>query len=336
MIAGSHRTAWSLTAGVMLAMNLGSSPALAGGDSPAVAEALFRSGRQLMAQGNYAEACPKFAESNRMDPKLGTLLNLALCHERTGKTATAWAEYVQAGETATRLGQGQREQVARERAVALEPTLPHVVIDARATPGLAVTLDEQPIGAGAFATAIPVDPGEHVVRATAPDKKPFVESFAMQPGPGERTVHVSLLDAPAPVAAAPVVPQPAAPPADSSARTEGSPARRTWGWVIAGAGVATIGVGAYFGMHAFSMKSTAEGECDAAGSCTPAGASAMSSMKTSETISTITTLAGAAAAGVGIYLVLSAGGSPPSSSRSAVLRLAPELGGRGLRMELAW
>jgi hypothetical protein len=62
----------------------------------------------------------------------------------------------------------------------------------------------------------------------------------------------------------------------------------------------------------------------------------MSSMKTSETISTVATLAGAAAAGVGIYLVLSAGGSSAPSPHSAVLRVAPEVGGRGLRMELAW
>jgi hypothetical protein len=296
-----------------------------------MAEALFRSGRQLMGRGDYAQACPKFAESNRIDPKLGTLLNLALCHERIGKTASAWAEYVQASQTANRLGQGEREQVAREKAAALEPGLPRVIVDGGAESRAEVKLDDQAIGPAAFATAIPVDPGEHVVRATAPGKKPFAESFVMSPG-ATRTVRVLLADedatgpAPAPTIA------PEAPP-----RPESS-SRRTWGLVVGGTGVALVGVGAFFGVQAFSMKHTAEGECSAAGVCTQTGLDAMSTMKTSETVSTITTLAGAAALAGGLYLVLSSTSHPdPASARgTARLKLSPDPLVRGLRMELAW
>src|SRR5579883_366085 len=58
-------------------------------DSEITATALFNEGRRLANQGRYNEACPKFAESQRLAPSGGTLMNLAECYERTGRTASA-------------------------------------------------------------------------------------------------------------------------------------------------------------------------------------------------------------------------------------------------------
>jgi len=46
-----------------------------------LADALFRQGRELLEQERFAEACVKLAESQRLDPKLATLMYLADCHE---------------------------------------------------------------------------------------------------------------------------------------------------------------------------------------------------------------------------------------------------------------
>ena len=54
-------------------------------EEKAVATALFKEARELMDRGEIAAACDKFAESQRLEPAGGTLLNLAVCNEKRGR-----------------------------------------------------------------------------------------------------------------------------------------------------------------------------------------------------------------------------------------------------------
>ena len=68
----------------------------------ATAQALYDEGKRLMDAGQYAQACPKFAESARLDPSSGVELALGLCYEGQGKIASAWGAYVLATSLARR------------------------------------------------------------------------------------------------------------------------------------------------------------------------------------------------------------------------------------------
>ncbi|HEX2872803.1 MAG TPA: tetratricopeptide repeat protein [Polyangiaceae bacterium] len=173
----------------------------------AVADALYRQARDLMAAGKYDEACPKLAQSQQLDPATGTLLNLAACHEKQGKLATAWLEYSDALVAARRDGREDRVQYARERAAELEPKLSRLTLllapNADA-PGLAIELDGTSVGNAVFGVPTPVDPGKHSVRASAPGKKPQIFSIEVAVAEQQSLSIPPLEDAP--VEAPPVEP----------------------------------------------------------------------------------------------------------------------------------
>src|SRR6266851_3314192 len=88
-----------------------------------LATELFKEGRALVDQGHVSEGCRKLEESQRLDPGGGTLLNVALCHEKEGRTATAWAEFTEALGIARKDDRPQRIELAQSHIAVLEPTL---------------------------------------------------------------------------------------------------------------------------------------------------------------------------------------------------------------------
>ena len=177
----------------------------------AVAEALYRQARDLMAAGKYDEACPKLAQSQQLDPATGTLLNLAACHEKQGKLATAWLEYSDALVAARRDAREDRVQYARDRAAELEPKLSRLTLllaPNADTPGLAIELDGASVGSAVFGAPTPVDPGKHSVRASAPGKISQVFSVEIGALADQQSLTIPPLE-PAAEPTAPPTPPPA-------------------------------------------------------------------------------------------------------------------------------
>jgi tetratricopeptide (TPR) repeat protein len=160
--------------------------------------ALFQEARALMSESKYGAACPKFEESLRIQPGIGTLYNIADCYEKLGHTAKAWRRFREAASEAASSGDAVRAAAAQERADALEPLLMKLSIDlsagARAIAGLTLSRDGSPVPRGEWGVAVPVDPGNYRVSATAPGRRDW-SSVVIVREPG-KIVAVSVPDLP--------------------------------------------------------------------------------------------------------------------------------------------
>ena len=140
----------------------------------ASALSLFEEGKQLADTGHWAEGCPKLQASYKLVPKLGTLLNLADCYEKLGKTATAWVLFTEAKAMAERAHQEERIEFARTHATALAPRLSRltVMLGGKARSDVVVKRDGVTLDPALLGVASPVDPGPHLVEASAPGLQP--------------------------------------------------------------------------------------------------------------------------------------------------------------------
>ncbi len=180
------------------------------------ARALFKDGRALAASGSYAEACPKFEQSLKLDVGIGTKFNLADCYEHLGRTATARTLFLEVAATAHESGQSEREEAATARAKALETQIHTLVIDVKvSSPKQEIRRDGIVLEPAKWGAPEPVDPGFHEIVVTAPGKKRWHARVEV-PLSGDVTVQIPALEdaEPAPSAvAAPAAVAPAKKPA---------------------------------------------------------------------------------------------------------------------------
>jgi hypothetical protein len=277
----------------------------------AAAQSLFDEGRKLMSAGKFAEACPKLAESQKLDPGVGTQFHLADCYEKMGQTASAWAGFLEAASAAKSMGQTDREKVARDRAAALAPRLSKLTItssDTTSLAGLEIKRDGTSVGQALWGTAIPVDPGSHVIEVSAPGKKPWQATAKVEGDKASVVVTIPPLeDAPAPAPAS----------TGEATRADVSSAgasRRTLGLVVAGVGVVGLGVGTVFVLKAKSNNDDSLGHCNTAdkNSCDQTGVDLRNSARSAGDVATVAIGVGAAAlvAGCVLYFTAPSGDKP--------------------------
>jgi hypothetical protein len=315
--------------GVLFALALVATAVPAAAD-PATAEALFQEGRALIDRGELDAACAKFEGSQASEPSGGTLLNLADCRARQGRTATAWAHFV-AAERLSRV-QGRQEQAAeaQRRRAELEPSLSTLTLHAAAKPpGLEVKVNGRSLDPGSFDSRLPMDPGGLSIEFSAPGRRSGRVAAVLLSKGHHLIVNVPEL---APEVAPAV---PAAHTANTTtpsavhgeARAEADSGSRSLAWVIGGASAAALAVGGVFGAMALSSNADAKNACDQrTDECPPEALTAAEDRDRQATIATIGVGTGLVGLGVATVLFLTSSPSDHSARGQGLsLQVAPGL-----------
>jgi len=319
------------------ALFAGSRAALA--DDPRLGVDLFQSGRQLMIAGDYEKACPMLRDSQKADPQPGTQMNLAICYEKLGKTASAWSTY----SDLTQSGGPLQQQVAKAALERLGPKLSRLKIDVCVDPNfdsskLVVSRNGEELGASALGRPSPVDAGEYLIEARAAGYAKWSRTVKVAAEGDLETVEICdllrdrTLPAAAVAALAPIGSPVTASVAAAPAATEPAP-RRDWTPAYIAGGTSAVGLvlGTVFGLVAAGQKNHATDECSGK-TCSAEGWNRLGSAKTSADLSTVSFLVAGVAAGVTLYFVVDPNAHEKSTKTAQAARIGLRAAQQGLSL----
>jgi hypothetical protein len=281
------------------------------------ADVAFKRGRDLFKGGNYPEACVQFEKSQQLDPQLGTLFNLAQCHEKIGKLASARAAY---REVLSKDTNADRRRFATDFEKKLAPRVPKLVVQIAGEPdGLTVRLGERLIIAN---TAIEMDNGVYALTVRATGMHDVTTRVKINEEGRTTTVVVPLT----PMGSSEVA---AATQSSEPSNGSGGSPRKTLGIAALAVGGATLATGGVFGWLAMSAWSDAKAVCD--GMTCPTGADAdrandlRDKALSRATVSNVLFVAGGAIAVTGLILWLTA----PSGAEQSDVAFSAAASGDG-------
>jgi hypothetical protein len=283
--------------------------------APSEGELLFREGRQAMQEKNFDRACVKFAESQKKEPAPGTALNLGDCEEQRGRLIAASEAFMLAASTFT---SPEKQRYATSRAEAADRRTPRLTVRASSpATGLVVHVGNNVIPVD---TEVKMDPGEVVIRAEAPGRRPNTLKATLREGKNVE-IDVGVLESTSGTAAT----KPKGGGGTEVTTTE-QPADkgktlRTAGLIVGGVGAASLVVGAVTGILTLDRASTVKDRCGEELQCDREGLDAAESGSTLSLVSTITVAAGGAAlvGGAVLYFVL----APRASKSTGNVQLMP-------------
>jgi hypothetical protein len=293
-------------------------------DVHAQAEDHFRLGREALARGEHQLALRLFRVSYGLEPGRGKLINIAVCEEQVGLFASSFKHF---REVQAQLPAGDdREPIVKQHLDAVGPQVPYLKV--QLAPGapaeVRVTLDGEPLAPASLGVETPIDPGKHVVAATASGA--MERRYEITVNGGEhRAVEV------APRVAVPegAIAMPAGPVPEL-------PAPRSIGWTLGVVGLAVGGAslvaGAATGGAAAAKRASTVKLCPMGPTMCPASEqTAIDAYDRLGAASTATFVIGGALAAAGVILVVTSrrGDKPAAGAWIAPVVGPTVIGARG-------
>ena len=294
----------------------------------AAAEALYNTGFADMQAGRYETGCKALAESQRLDPRMGTLFTLATCEAEWGRIATAVTRFGDYLALYDRLpddrktAQAERRKVAAETRDKLIPDVPQLALSLpkEAPVGTLVKRDGDMVAAAALGLSLPVDPGDHTVSTQPPGGPIWEQRLTIAKGEKKRvTLQVKAAKVEPPLRASGTATAPGVEPV-----SPGLSGQRVAAYMVGGVGLAGLIGGGVLGGLAAGQKGVVDEHCGAGiGSsdetaCDQTGLDAASSFKGFGLGSTIGLAVGGVALGTALVLFL----AEPKAAESTEANIA--------------
>ncbi|MFT3769778.1 MAG: hypothetical protein QM820_30445 [Minicystis sp.] len=308
-------------------------PAAPDKQKAAQAQALFDEALNLMKQSRYAEACPKLAQSQDLDPGMGTEYRLAECYELAGRLAAAWSLYRHVADEARAARRSDREAQALRHAEALALKVPHLTLtlspSLAGTSGLEILRDGEPVDRAQWSD-LPTDPGNHTFIARAPGRASWEKKLNVAEG-ARLTLAIPDL---ATVAAPPPVAVDRGPaPAPQPDRAGGGLSKLQIGAIAAGGvGVLGLALGIGFGVKANRKWDETLTHCQggALDRCDPTGVQLGGQASSAASVSTAGFIVGGAAVAAGTVLFVLSRRAPKAAAPALLVLPTAGAAGAGL------
>jgi hypothetical protein len=308
----------------------------------ATARELGLDGQAALDKKDYATAEDRFRRADALFHAPTLLLGYARAEAGLGKVVNASEAYNRIIREGVAPGGPPvfvaAVDAARGEVGAVQARIAQVTITVVGPENPSVTLDDQPVPVAALGVKRPVDPGEHVVKATNDGWQPAETKFSV-PDAGAAKAGLTMTKLPngatavaatgttpagATVAVGATTPAPAGADTGPSSSGGGS-TQRTLGLAAMGVGVVGLGVGAVTGILAIGKHSTLTTECPQGYCYSSQAQSDLSSYHSISLVSTIGFIAGGVFAAGGVVLFFTAPHGQ-SAAPATGLRVTPFVG----------
>jgi hypothetical protein len=131
------------------------------------ADDLLQKGKDLIEKGRVDEGCVTLGQAEALQPTVDSMGLVAACHEKQGKLASAYHEYMTTADRAARTND-DRQKFALDQAAKLEARAPRILVKVAPGDQIKVTIAGATADVSAAARGTMVDPGAVTVAATGP------------------------------------------------------------------------------------------------------------------------------------------------------------------------